>query len=134
MDYQRTWEIVSEAIPIHILTESIDVPYETVLGINLYQQLLKYDFSPNCVEYLKKKPKNKENIDNNLSLYDIFCAPNMSDYMSINVFDVKLESLNIWVRYDFESYIMVAAIVSISICITCTYILYVCLFIGYVYT
>lgn len=116
MNRQKCWETVSQAIPLHTLSESIDVPYDIVLGVNLYNELEKLNFAPKCVEYLKKRSKSKDKLQNDLLFYDIFCGPNMSDYLTVSVFEVKLESLNVWVRYDFESYIMVAAIVSIDFC------------------
>ena len=103
----RVWHIVSNCIPVHTLYEAVDIDYETVIG-NLYVQLHSRGFAPECVECLKKRPRRAD--DASLSLYDIFCASNTGQTESI--FEAKLETMNIWQRYDFESYLMVAAIVS----------------------
>ena len=104
----RAWDIVSGCVPVHSLNEAIPAPYETVIG-NLYLELRARGFANDCVECLKKRPRRPD--DHSLSLFDLFCAPDMPTGMSESVFEVKLEGLNIWKRYDFESYLMVAAIV-----------------------
>jgi hypothetical protein len=110
---ERVWHVVSNCVPLHTLYEAVDVDYEPVIG-NLYKELHSRGFAPECVECLKKRPRRAE--DGSLSLYDIFCAPNMN--LSESIFETKLETMNIWQRYDFESYLMVAAIVSYWLCVS----------------
>lgn len=111
----RVWHVVSNCVPLHTLYEAVDVDYQQVIA-NLYSELYAREFSPDCVECLKKRPRRSD--DHSLSLYDIFCCPNMSGNcgMTESIFETKLETMNIWQRYDFESYLMVAAIIIIKTC------------------
>ena len=106
----KAWDIVSRSVPISTLYEALPVPYELVIK-NLYHELEVRSFAPHCVECLKKRSRKGDHLGD-LSLFSIFCASNMREIMSDAIFDIKLESMNVWTRYDFESYIMVAAIVS----------------------
>ena len=103
------WEVISNSVPISTLNDVIPASYFNVFSI-LFMELEKRSFNASCVEGLKKRPRKLN--DASLSLYHIYCGPMSIDGITPNVLEIKLETLNIWTRYDFESYIMTAAIVS----------------------